>query len=472
MKKPGRVVADRRLEVVNGPAQVDGAMLRPYDGVPPKPAGRRFISLGGPAPDISGLNLLNLEGVIGLQCDAIILLKHIDPPELDGVLQQAPDPAVPIVDFFGNHPIRRDFIGSQLNDETAMQMQQRLAPVWARLAEVPFQSNQKDRPGLTLLRLVYSRDTPANATFDPGYALTVNYPLVGAGGGTRDQLESLANQDLLRRRHFTRTHTCGKCGSARLHVFEACPGCGGADLAEAALIHHYRCGCQEAESGFIQGDLLVCPKCRRELRHLGVDYGKPGNIVVCRTCGAANSEPHVHFVCMDCSAVTPAEEAVPLDWYHYDLTTNGISTLREGRLPQFGFNPQLERVPRTYSAHEFGLLAMQVMRTARQFQRPFSVARVSFSNIDAVRRDLGLAATDAAVRQAAESIAETVRAGDFVGIGSATSVVIGFPGAASEDVGPIEDRIRRTIQQRIAAPLELTVDVAEGDAIDEMLQQG
>ncbi len=133
--------------------------------------------------------MLNLEGVVGLPCDAIILLKHIDPPELDSVLRQAPDPAVPIVDFFGNHPIRRDFVGSQLNDESAMQMQARLAPVWARLAELPFQSSQEDRPGLTLLRLLYSRDAPANATFDPGYPLTVNYPLVGAGGGTRHQLE-------------------------------------------------------------------------------------------------------------------------------------------------------------------------------------------------------------------------------------------------------------------------------------------
>ena len=76
--------------------------------------GRQFITLGGPVPDISGLKLLNLEGVVGLHCDAIVLLKHIDPPELDSVLRRAPDPAVPSVDFFGNHPIRRDFIGSHL----------------------------------------------------------------------------------------------------------------------------------------------------------------------------------------------------------------------------------------------------------------------------------------------------------------------------------------------------------------------
>jgi hypothetical protein len=171
-----------------GPTLVDTASQRSHARLtlaPPTPVGRQFITLGGPVPDISRLKLLNLEGVVGLHCDAIVLLKHIDPPELDSVLRRAPDPAVPIVDFCGNHSIRRDFIGSHLNDESALEMQKHLAPVWARLAELPFQSNQEG-PGLTLLRLVYSRDTPAKATFDPGYPLTVNYPLVGAGGGTRD----------------------------------------------------------------------------------------------------------------------------------------------------------------------------------------------------------------------------------------------------------------------------------------------
>lgn len=454
---------------------MDTASMQPLDGVthvPPALASRKFIVLGGPAPDISGLNLLNLEDVAGLDCDAIILLKHIEPHELGKVLEQAPDPAVPIADFFGNHPVRRDFIGSLLNDESAIEIQHSLGQIWRRLAEFPFRSNQEDRWGLTLLRLAYSRDAPAQAAFNPGYPLTVQYPLFGTTEATRDQLELLANQDLLNRRHFTRTHACSKCGSARLHVYEACPGCGAADLADEVVVHHYRCGCQEPESRFIKASLLVCPKCRRELRHLGVDYGKPGKIVVCRTCGAVNSEPLVHFICLDCSKVTPADAAASTDWYHYDLTANGLSALRDGQLPRFELASVLERSPRAYSPREFGLLAMQEMRAARQFQRPFSVARISFPNIDVIRRHLGLQATDAAIRQAVDAIVGTVRASDFVGISKATSIVIGFPATARADVGPIEDRIRKAIHDTVVAPLELTVDVAEGDAINAMLARG
>ena len=142
----------------------------------------------------------------------------------------------------------------------------------------------------------------------------MQYQLVGTGAGVRQHLESLANIELLQRRHFMRTHACSKCGSARLQVYEACPECGSADIAEEILVHHYRCGCQEAESHFIQGNLLICAKCRRELNHLGVDYGKPGKICVCRACGAGNSEPSTRFICMDCYAATPVETAATTDW--------------------------------------------------------------------------------------------------------------------------------------------------------------
>jgi hypothetical protein len=65
-----------------------------------------------------------------------------------------------------------------------------------------------------------------------------------------------------------------------------------------------------------------------------------------------------------------------------------------------------------------------------------------------------------------------VRAGDFVGVGNAPSLVIAFPGIASVEFGVIEDRIRKTIHDAVEAPLELKVDVAEGDAVIELFSRG
>jgi hypothetical protein len=429
----------------------------------------RFLLLGGTAPAVPGVNL---HADIGSPCAAIILRDHVEPAEFTDALARAPDPAVPVADFFGNHPLRHDFAASKLNDETIAELKKCVGPISRRLEEIPFRSNAEDRSGLTMLRLAYSRNAPAKALLTPRYPLTVQYPLVGTAAGTRRQLESLADMDLLRRRHFARTHACGKCGSARLHVFEACPGCGGGDLIEETLVHHYRCGCQEPESRFRSGELLVCPKCRRELRHVGVDYGKPGKIDLCRTCGAVASEPLAHFMCMDCSTVTPAESAATTDWYDYDITDEGLSSLRQGRLPRFEMAPLLEQSTHAYSPREFRLLAAQEMRVARRLKRPFSVARISFPSIEAVRAELGPAAIDSALRLAVDKIVETMRAGDFVGTGRAMSVVIGFPGTASADLGPVEERIRRTIREAVVVPLEVTIAFAEGDAISEMFAEG
>lgn len=434
----------------------------------PAPTARgKFIVLGGPVASIPGMDL---RGAIGSPCAAIVLLKRVDPAELADVLARAPDPAVPIADFSANDSLRHDFVGSSFNAESAAAMSLSLSPIWRRLEEIPYREQTEDRAGLTVLRLAYSRDKPVQAALDPDYPLTVQYPLIGEGNGARQQLESLANQDLLRRRHFTRTHACGRCSSTRLNVYEACPGCGGSDLVEEVLVHHYRCGCQQPQSNFIQGDLLVCPKCRRELRHLGVDYGKPGKSVVCRICGAVNSEPLVHFACLDCAAVTPSESAAEADWYHYDLTAKGLSALQEGRLPRLEFVAQRQR--RAQSPREFALLAAQEMRAARLLQRPFSIARVSFPNIDAMRRDLGLPAIDAAFRHAVDAALQTVLAADFVSTGTDTSIVIGFPQTAAADVRLLENELRKNIQDTVVAPLDIAIDVAEGDAVIDMLTNG
>jgi GGDEF domain-containing protein len=446
--------------------QRDEPTLVPSAAVEPQ-----FIVLGGPAPDNCGLSSLSLDGTIGDDCDGIILLKQIDPGELTEVLARAPDPALPIVDFFGNHPVRCDFAGSLLNADCTKEMHQFLAPIWDRLAEFPFRAQVQDRTGMTILRLVYSRSTPAKATFAPRSPVTVQYPLVGAGPGVRQHLELLATQDLLKRRHFTRTHACSKCASARLNIYEACPACGSSDLFEEALVHHYRCGCQEAESRFIQDDQLICPKCRRELRHLGVDYGKPGKIALCRSCGARNSMPSTNFICLDCSAVTPAEDAASTDWYHYDLTDIGLNVQREGRLPQSEFSSVLDQAPRAYSPREFQLLAMQELRVAQQYKHTFSVARISFPNLEAVRREQGLAESDAVFQRAVDMIVKTVRPRDFVGISGGRFVFIGLAAITEAGVRRLEDRIRKTTHD-IEARLELTVEVAEGNAIVDLFARG
>jgi hypothetical protein len=259
---------------VDGPAPGAGTSHSNTDALP-------FLALGKGPPLVPGLNGAALPGA---HCAAIVLVGPIEPAVLADALDAAPDPAVPIVDLGGNAGLRSDHAADTFDPALLDELRQRFAPILRRLEAIPFHGAREDRPELTILRLAYSRNIAIAAAFDPASPNLVEYPLLGRAAAQRQRLEGLATLELLRRRHFTRTHLCGRCDSARLHAFEACPGCGGADLTETPIVHHYRCGWQEPEPRFVKDRALVCPKCRRELRHYGVDYDKPGSVLVCRTC--------------------------------------------------------------------------------------------------------------------------------------------------------------------------------------------
>jgi ribosomal protein S27E len=287
------------------------------------------LVLGGRA-DLPGLNV---HSDPALPCAAIFLMGPIDPSEFAAMARSMPDPAVPVAHFGDCGPMRSDFAADLLDHRTLAEARLRFAPIIRRLKAMPFQAAREDRSGLLILRLAYSRNCPIEANFAPGERTIIQYPLLSSQASARSELEGLAYQGLLRRRHFIRTHSCDHCGSLRLIAYEACHACGSSDLADEAIVHHYRCGCQAAESAFVAGARLTCPKCRRELRHLGIDYGKPGTIVHCRSCGTTSQEPDPVFVCLDCHATVDGRQAVAADWFHYELTELGMQSLREGRLP-------------------------------------------------------------------------------------------------------------------------------------------
>jgi hypothetical protein len=451
--------APRAKQIANAPASVRYLDSQSGRELP-------FLILGA---DRQIPSAMNSHVSIGTPCAGIILLTPIELAQLTAALEDAPDPALPIADFGSNDSVRRDFVGSILDATTIHELEQHFAPIWRRLAEIPFSAEREARAELTILRLAYSRDTEIKAAFAPDSRRLVEYPLLGTAAGAQRQLEMLAGLDLLHRRHFTRTHACEKCGSARVHVYEACPGCGASELKEETLVHHYRCGCQEIESHFTQAELLLCPKCHRVLHHFGVDYGKPGKTVVCAACGATNSEPSVRFACLDCSSVTAADDAPALDWYHYALTDDGVRALHQGRLPQFDIAPLLESLAHTYSPREFRLLALQELRVSARFNLPFSVGRFTVLNLESLLHEHGPIATEAGFRHVVDAVVTALRTSDFVSIGTKLSAVIGFPGTSAKEIAVIVQRIRRTIDESMTSHVELGVEVAEGDAIIEML---
>jgi CheY-like chemotaxis protein len=144
--------------------------------------------------------------------------------------------------------------------------------------------------------------------------------------------DELETRGLVTKTFFDRLHVCGTCSSSRLNAREECPSCRSANLRSEPLIHHFRCAHQAPESEFAADGRLMCPKCRRELRHYGSDYDKPGKVSCCEDCGDVNSDPAVGFVCFDCGSHTDGDAVPVSDVYSFALT-DAARVMLEAHVP-------------------------------------------------------------------------------------------------------------------------------------------
>lgn len=442
---------------------------------------RAEMRSGSPQSDASTAPLLVLGGQINQRfdatfetdptrpCAAILLLGEVTRAQLADTLNLVPDPAVPVADFAANKRLRHDFVAALLDRASLGAMRYRFTPIWRRLAEFPFRFRTGERTALALLRHAYARECPITARFAISQSALVEYDFLAGEPCIRRHLESLADQRLLARRHFTRTHSCGVCASARLNAFEACPKCDSGDLQDEKLVHHYRCGWQDAESQFIQGNQLICPKCRRELRHFGVDFDKPGNIVRCRTCGNVTSDPTPRFTCLDCGAVTNSDQAATTDWYHYELTEHAVLALRAGRLDDaYSAFDDASADGCTCSFAEFLLLSEEAVRMARRFHRPFNIGALTITNRAELQATLGADRFTATLRGIVDGVADMLEDGEFVALGRDNSILVGLPETTRQQAIEVITHLREAAST--LAPARLACDVWDGEAAAAMLR--
>ena len=132
----------------------------------------------------------------------------------------------------------------------------------------------------------------------------VKYPSVEEetglhGKALRDLLDELSKIGILMREVYENRVVCPVCGSHLLAIQLSCPTCGSPKLISGSVIEHLTCGYLDLEEGFRKGELLVCPKCGRTLKAIGVDYRKPGVMYKCGGCGKFSSSPRRRYTCSE-----------------------------------------------------------------------------------------------------------------------------------------------------------------------------
>ncbi len=125
---------------------------------------------------------------------------------------------------------------------------------------------------------------------------------------------------------------CNPCHDSYLVYKETCPKCNSIDITPHDIIHHFVCAHVAPEEDFKnpESDQIECPKCNKHLRHIGIDYDKPSAVYQCNNCNHDFQNATVIAECHTCNHHNQLEELVQFPIKEYQLTLQGIQTLKQG----------------------------------------------------------------------------------------------------------------------------------------------
>ena len=176
-----------------------------------------------------------------------------------------------------------------------------------------------------ILRYIYSR----NLKLEPflsiknkyGYSYPrIDHMLDSKSNKLFEAFDFLAEQRLLEPIFYDKCHFCPECHSGFINFKEVCPKCYNVDIEAEALIHHFECAYVGLEHEFRHSHQLICPKCDKELFHIGVDYDKPSFVYTCKKCSYEFQEPLVQGNCFNCRSVYDVDNLINRVIYEYELT--------------------------------------------------------------------------------------------------------------------------------------------------------
>ncbi|BDQ30999.1 MAG: response regulator [Nitrosopumilus sp.] len=91
---------------------------------------------------------------------------------------------------------------------------------------------------------------------------------------------------------------CNACGSLKLAQIYQCPNCKNSNFDQVKLIEHFDCGNFSPESTY---DNDKCPKCKKQIKALGVDYRVLHNRYLCKKCNEIFQDISNESLCLKCN---------------------------------------------------------------------------------------------------------------------------------------------------------------------------
>ena len=94
---------------------------------------------------------------------------------------------------------------------------------------------------------------------------------------------------------------CIYCDSSHFVVKLLCVLCNSSNMSSGSAIAHDECGNIDFSHNYLRSNgELICEKCNKQLKAIGVDYSKIANIYHCSECGSMLPSIEQLFICTNC----------------------------------------------------------------------------------------------------------------------------------------------------------------------------
>lgn len=192
-------------------------------------------------------------------------------------------------------------------------------------------------------------------------------------------LEMAENEGLISSEYFDKTHYCSSCYNGSLSYRSVCPKCSSSHATSQDIIHHFPCGYVGQMSDFTNeiDDALSCPKCNKDLRHIGVDYDKPSVLHTCNHCGNRYQDFDVKAKCLNCEFDNDVEILIEKELNAYQLTNKGENAVLFGYV---AMQKEIEEIIGTVKFDLFTKMTKFEIERMKYSEHESFIALVQFKN--------------------------------------------------------------------------------------------
>lgn len=151
---------------------------------------------------------------------------------------------------------------------------------------------------------------------------------------TPEQINEWRESELLLQVSRYSYPACNTCGSTALHIIFECPSCRSSMLTKHDIMVHYECSYTAPAEEFravSRSDMVhTCPRCGKQFRKVGIDYGRPGFGFRCERCRFITQYPAVKVVCSNDHVSNIYDlNMLMVEGYRVSSTANSLAAVYE-----------------------------------------------------------------------------------------------------------------------------------------------